>query len=60
MKKLLSTVAGLIPTVLVLGGAAAVAGGIALIYMPAGIIAGGGLAIAAGLLIIKGGTENNE
>ena len=60
MKKLLSIVAALIPTVLWVGGAVAVAGGISLIYTPAGIIAGGVLAISAGILIIKGGTENDE
>lgn len=60
MKKLLSIVSALIPTVLLVGGAVAVAGGISLIYTPAGIIAGGVLAISAGILIIKGGTENDE
>lgn len=55
MKKLVSAVGALLPTALLLCGAAAVAGGIALIYMPAGIIAGGVLAIISGILLIKGG-----
>lgn len=37
-----------------LGGAAAVAGGVGLIYPPAGLIAGGGLAIAGAVLSLWG------
>ena len=57
MKKLLKTLSKLLPTGLVVLGAAAVSGGIAMIYLPVGITAAGLLAIAGGLLMILGGDE---
>ena len=49
-----------IPTILLIAGAAIVAVGIGLIYLPAGVIAGGLAMIAAGLLALNGGTEDDE
>lgn len=60
MKKLLKTAGDLLPTTLVVLGAVAVSVGIAMIYLPAGIIAAGILAAAGGVLLIQGGGEDNE
>ena len=66
MKKLLKDAAhgiakllrAILPTVLLLLGAAAVAYGIGEIYPPAGIIAAGALSMTGGVLLIKGGTDD--
>lgn len=55
MKKLFGAIGALLPTALMIIGAAAVAAGIGLIYVPAGIIAAGVLTIISGILLIKGG-----
>lgn len=60
MKRLLKTLGNLLPTSLLVLGAIAVSGGIAMIYVPAGVIAAGALAIIAGVLLIQGGGETNE
>lgn len=60
MKRLLKTLGDLLPTGLLVLGAIAVSGGIAMIYVPAGIIAAGALAILAGVLLIQGGGETHE
>ena len=60
MKRLLKTLGDLLPTSLLVLGAIAVSGGIAMIYVPAGVIAAGVLAIIAGVLLIQGGGEPNE
>lgn len=68
MKKLLkSAVRGIanilraiLPTGLLLIGAAAVAYGIAMIYLPAGVIAAGSLTMTGGVLLVKGGGEGDE
>ena len=57
MKRLLKKVCALLPTGLLVAGAAAVSCGIAMIYIPAGIIAAGALSITAGVLLIRGGGE---
>ena len=58
MKKLLKTAGDLLPTTLVVLGAVAVSVGIAMIYLPAGIVATGVLAAIGGVLMIKGGDKN--
>lgn len=50
----------MIPTILLVLGAIAVSCGVAMIYLPAGVIAAGGLAIIGGVLLIWGGNEESE
>lgn len=57
LKKALSLA---IPTVLIVGGAAAISVGVGLISLPAGIIAGGVLAVALGVLEALGGADDAE
>ena len=60
MKKLLKILSAMLPTILLLLGAVAVSCGIAMIYLPAGVITAGALAIVGGVLLIRGGGEENE
>ena len=60
MKRLLKSLGNLLPTGLLVLGAVAVSGGIALIYVPAGIIAAGIMAIVGGVLLIQGGGDMHE
>lgn len=50
----------LLPTGLLLLGAATVSYGVGVIYPPAGIITAGLLAMTGGVLMIKGGGDGNE
>lgn len=50
----------MIPTILLVLGAIAVSCGVAMIYLPAGVIAAGVLAIIGGVLLIRGGCEESE
>lgn len=50
----------MLPTFLLVLGAVAVSCGIAMIYLPAGVIAAGILAIIGGVLLIRGGGEESE
>lgn len=50
----------MLPTILLVFGAVAVSGGVAMIYLPAGVIAAGALAIICGVLLIRGGGEESE
>lgn len=50
----------MLPTMLLVLGAVAVACGVAMIYLPAGVIAAGTLAIIGGVLLIRGGGEESE
>ncbi|MBR2934900.1 MAG: hypothetical protein IKB79_04915 [Oscillospiraceae bacterium] len=54
MKKLLKTVNDLLPTGLLVLGAAAVSVGIGMFCLPAGVIAAGGMAVAGGVLMMLG------
>ncbi len=58
MRRLLEALAASVPTVLVILGAAAVAVGVGMIYLPAGVIAGGLLTAAAGVVLIRGGGDD--
>jgi|GEM_PF-3800249 len=66
MKKLLKdalvrAVAGvsrLLPTAMLVGGAAAVAIGIGLLSVPAGVISAGALSVLGGVLLIRGGGDD--
>ena len=60
MKKLLKTFGNLLPTILLVLGAVAVPCGVAMIYLPAGVIVAGGVAIVGGVLLIRGGGEIGE
>lgn len=68
MKKLLKDavcgiskgLSAMLPTMLLVLGAAAVSGGVAMIYLPAGVIAAGCLAIICGVLLIRGGGDEGE
>lgn len=55
LKALFSKIAPALPTSLLVLGAAAVSCGVAMIYLPAGVIAGGAFAIIGGVLMIRGG-----
>lgn len=50
----------MLPTILLVFGAVAVSGGVAMIYLPAGVIVAGALAIICGVLLIRGGGEESE
>ncbi len=50
----------MLPTILLVFGAVAVSGGVAMIYLPAGVISVGVLAIICGVLLIRGGGEASE
>lgn len=50
----------MLPTMLLVLGAAAVSGGVAMIYLPAGVISVGALAIVSGVLMIRGGDDESE
>lgn len=60
MKVLLNTLGNLLPTGLLVLGAVAISCGIAMIYVPAGVISAGALAVVGGVLLIKGGGEIHE
>lgn len=60
MKKLLKTLSAMLPTVLLVSGTVAVSCGVAMIYLPAGLITAGALAIIGGVLLIRGGGEESE
>lgn len=60
MRKLLRMMSAMLPTILLVLGAAAVSCGVAMIYLPAGVIAAGTLAIIGGVLLIQGGGEGGE
>lgn len=55
MKNLINGLMEHLGELVLLAGAAAVAGGCALIYLPAGLIAGGVLAMAGAVLSMWGG-----
>lgn len=57
MKKLRKALAKYAPDVVLIAGAAAVAVGAGMIYLPAGVITGGVLAIAGVVLSALGGGE---
>lgn len=57
MKKLRKALAKYAPDVVLIAGAAAVAVGAGMIYLPAGVITGGVLAIAGVVLSTLGGGE---
>lgn len=57
MNRLWKTLATIMPTAIVVIGAVAVAVGIGMIYLPAGVIAGGALAMVAGVVLIRGGDD---
>ena len=50
----------MLPTLLLVLGAVGVSCGVAMIYLPAGMIAAGVLAIIGGVLLIRGGDEKSE
>ena len=50
----------MLPTILLVLGAVAVSCGVAMIYLPAGVISAGVLAIIGGVLLIRGGGEESE
>lgn len=54
MKKMVHGLMGHLGELVLLAGAAAVAVGTGMIYLPAGLIAGGGLAIAGAVLSMWG------
>lgn len=58
--KFLKKLFDLLPTALVVLGSAAVSYGVALIYLPAGIISAGMLAVIGGVLMMLGGDENEQ
>ena len=60
MRKLLKCLSTMLPTILLVLGATAVSCGVAMIYLPAGVIAAGTLAIVGGVLLIRGGGEESE
>ena len=60
MEKLLKTLSAKLPTLLLVLGAVAVSCGIAMIYLPAGVIAAGTLAIVGGVLLIRGEGDESE
>lgn len=60
MRNLLKCLSAMLPTILLVLGAAAVACGVAMIYLPAGVITAGALAIVSGVLLIRGGGEEHE
>lgn len=60
MRKLLKNWNELLPTVLLLAGAAAVSGGIAMVYPPAGLMAAGAFMVLVSVLLIRGGDETGE
>ena len=49
----------IMPTALVLIGAVAIAVGVGMIYIPAGVIAGGALEAVCGIVLILGGGGGN-
>ena len=57
VKKMVNGLMGHLGELVLLAGAAAVAVGTGMIYLPAGLIAGGGLAIAGAVLSMWGGDE---
>lgn len=50
----------ILPTILLVMGAVAVSCGVAMIYLPAGVISSGILAIICGVLLIRGGGDEGE
>lgn len=60
MSKLLKILSAMLPTLLLVLGAVAVSCGVAMIYLPAGVIAAGVLAVIGGVLLIRGGGEESE
>ena len=60
MRKLLKTLSAMLPTLLLVLGAVAVSCGVAMIYLPAGVIAAGAIDIVGGVLLIRGGGEEGE
>lgn len=54
MKRMVQSLMNHLGELVLLGGAAAVAVGAGMIYLPAGLIAGGGLAMAGAVLSIWG------
>lgn len=50
----------MLPTMLLVLGAVAVSCGVAMIYLPAGVITAGVLAVIGGVLLIRGGGEGSE
>lgn len=57
MKNLVNCLMGHLGELVLLAGAAAVAVGCGMIYLPAGLIAGGGLAIVGAVLSMWGGDD---
>ena len=55
VKRVAHGLLSLIPTLLIVLGAAAVSYGVAMIYLPAGIICAGILAATGGVLMVRGG-----
>lgn len=55
MKKLLKCFSKVVPDLIMILGAAAIAAGVGMLNLPAGIIAGGALAIAGSVLLTLGG-----
>lgn len=61
MRKLLENVNDALPTGLLVLGAAVVSAGIAMIWLPVGVIAAGGMTIAGGVLMMMGrGVKSDE
>lgn len=50
-------VSAMLPTAMLAMGAVAVSCGVAMIYLPAGVIMAGALAIIGGVLLIRGGGD---
>ncbi len=57
MKNLVNCLAKHLGELVLVGGAAVVAVGVGMIYLPAGLITGGGLAIAGAVLSLWGAGE---
>lgn len=55
MKKLLKQLGAALPSLLLTLGAAALAVGAGMIFVPAGVLTGGVLSLAAGWLLVRGG-----
>ena len=55
VKRVAHGLLNLIPTLLIVLGAAAVSYGVAMIYLPAGIICAGILTVTGGVLMVRGG-----
>ena len=60
MRGIFKGVSAMLPTILLVFGAVAVPCGIAMIYLPAGVISAGVMAIICGVLLIRGGGETSE